>query len=108
MKEMEDKETHMASEPIAAYSENSTYTMPRNRLLSVLSTVSIDDIPMAIKYLVDKLSSARKKEEVDSSIHIWDDYQLSTEVIAMAPARRKNIYGDYKETLSDLLEEKYK
>ena len=34
--------------------------------------------------------------------------ELSAEVIAMAPAHRKNIYGDYKEVLSDLLEEKYR
>lgn len=42
----------------------------------------------------------------DKETHMVSD--LSNEVIAMAPARRKNIYGDYKETLSDLLEEKYK
>lgn len=98
----------MASEPIAAYSENSSYTMPRSRLLSVLSTVSIDDIPMAIKFLVDKLSSVQKKEETESVAHVWDNYQLSAEVIAMSPANRKSIYGDYKEIIADLLEEKYK
>lgn len=104
---MENNDILKASEPIAAYSESSSYTMP-NSLLSMLSTVSIDDIPMAIKYLVDKLSSARKKEQVDSGVHIWDDYQLSAEVVAMAPAQRKSIYGDYKEEYVELLEEKYK
>ena len=38
---------------------------------------------------------------------IWHDYQLSAEVIAMAPAQHKNIYGDYKEELAEQLEEKY-
>ena len=50
---------------------------------------------MAVKYLVDKLAAIRKQETVDASSHVWDDYQLSAEVIAMAPAKRKSIYGDY-------------
>ena len=37
-----------------------------------------------------------------------DDYQLSAEVIAMAPAKRKDIYGDYEADLIDVLEEKYR
>ena len=96
-KPLESDSPSMASEPIAVYTDNSAYTMSRSSLLSMLSKVSIDDIPMAIKYLVDKLSSARKKEETDSIAHVWDNYQLSAEVIAMSPANRKSIYGDYKE-----------
>ena len=107
-KPLESDSPSMASEPIAVYTDNSAYTMSRSSLLSMLSKVSIDDIPMAIKYLVDKLSSARKKEETDSIAHVWDNYQLSAEVIAMSPAKRKSIYGDYKEIIADLLEEKYK
>ena len=101
-------DTHKVSEPITALPESSTYTMSRNSLLSMLSTVRVEDIPMAIKYLVDKLSSARKKEVPDNTAHIWDGYQLSAEVIAMAPDQRKSIYGDYKEEISELLEEKYR
>ena len=37
-----------------------------------------------------------------------DDYQLSAEVIAMVPAKRKSIYGDYDAELVDVLEEKYR
>ena len=63
---------------------------------------------MAIKYLVDKLATIRKQEVVDTSSHVWDNYKLSAEVIAMAPAKRKSIYGDYDVELTDVLEEKYK
>ena len=44
----------------------------------------------------------------DNGVHVWDDYHLSAEVVAMAPAQRKSIYGDYKEKFSELLEEKYR
>ena len=108
MESFDDKELQMVSEPIASYSENSSYTMPRSTLLSMLSTVSVEDIPMAIKYLVDKLSMARKKEKTDSAIHVWDNYQLSAEVIDMAPTQRKNIYGDYKEEIAEILVDKYR
>ena len=39
---------------------------------------------------------------------IWDNYELSAEIIAMAPAKRKSIYGDYDAELTEILEEKYK
>ena len=84
MESIDDKELQMVSEPIASYSENSSYTMPRSTLLSMLSTVSVEDIPMAIKYLVDKLSMARKKEKTDSAIHVWDNYQLSAEWLLLS------------------------
>ena len=41
------------------------------------------------------------------SAHIWDNYQLSAEVVAMAPVKRKAIYGDYDSELTEILEEKY-
>ena len=37
--------------------------------------------------------------------------EISTDalwVIAMAPGQRKSIYGDYKEEIAELLEEKYR
>ena len=90
---MEGKKIDVVNEPVLA--PDTSYTIPRNGLLSMLSSVSIEDIPMAVKYLVDKLAAIRKQETVDASSHVWDDYQLSAEVIAMAPAKRKSIYGDY-------------
>ena len=98
---MEGNKADIVSEPVLA--PDTSYTIPRNGLLSMLSSVSIEDIPMAIKYLVDKLATVRKHEAVDTSSHVWDDYQLSAEVIAMAPAKRKNIYGDYADELIDVL-----
>ena len=98
---MEGNKADIVSEPVLA--PDTSYTIPRNGLLSMLSSVSIEDIPMAIKYLVDKLATVRKYEAVDTSSHVWDDYQLSAEVIAMAPAKRKNIYGDYADELIDVL-----
>ena len=38
----------------------------------------------------------------------WMDYQLSPEILAMAPRDRKPIYGDYKEELATILEEEYR
>ena len=105
-RDMEGNKIDVVNEPVLA--PDASYTIPRNGLLSMLSSVSVDDIPMAIKYLVDKLATIRKQETVDVSSHVWDDYKLSAEVIAMAPAKRKSIYGDYDAELIDVLEEKYK
>ena len=104
---MEDNKSTIVSEPSAAY-DSTSYVMPRSSLISMLSSVGIEDIPMAIRYLVDKLAAAQRKETVDKSAHIWDDYELSAEIIAMAPAKRKSIYGDYDAELTEILEEKYK
>lgn len=86
---MEDNKSTIVSEPSAAY-DSTSYVMPRSSLISMLSSVGIEDIPMAIRYLVDKLAAAQRKETVDKSVHIWDDYELSAEIIAMAPAKRKS------------------
>ena len=102
---MEDNNLTTVSESTAY--ESTSYVMPRNSLISILSTVGIEDIPVAIRYLVDKLAATKKKETVDKSSHIWDNYELSAEIIAMAPAKRKSIYGDYDAELTEILEEKY-
>lgn len=100
----------MVSEPIMTPSlqMDSSFNGSNNNLFSMLSTISIDDIPVAVKYLVDKLATAKKKKATTQSTHTWDNYKLSKEVISMAPAERKEIYGDYKSELTDILEEKYK
>lgn len=51
------------------------------------------------------LSSERK---APTKSHSWDNYELSPEILAIAPKRRYSVYGDYKAELSDLLEEKYR
>lgn len=105
---MEEDKLNIVSEPAVTANNTSSYVMPRSGLISMLSSVGIEDIPMAIRYLVDKLAAAQKKESVDKSAHIWDNYELSAEIIAMAPAKRKNIYGDYDAELVEILEEKYR
>lgn len=103
---MEENKSTIVSEPAAAY-DTTSYVMPRSSLISMLSSVGIEDIPMAIRYLVDKLAAAQRKETADKSAHIWDNYELSAEIIAMAPAKRKSIFGDYEAELTEILEEKY-
>ena len=38
---------------------------------------------------------------------VWTNYKLSPEIETLAPRERKPVYGDYKEQLTSVLEEKY-
>ena len=107
---MEKESPNMVNEPMMTPSlqADSSFDSPNNNLFSMLSSISIDDIPVAVKFLVDKLATAKKKRATSQSTHSWDNYNLSKEVISMAPAERKEIYGNYKSELTDILEEKYK
>ena len=51
------------------------------------------------------LATERKSREAS---HLWDDYELSPEILAMAPEKRQSVYSGYKAELSNILEEKYK
>ena len=51
---------------------------------------------------------AQKLKNKASGNPAWMDYQLSPEILAMAPRDRKPIYGDYKEELATILEEEYR
>ena len=106
---MEQEEYDKVSEPVVApYSDSAGYTIPRGGLLDMLSSIRIEDIPLAVRYLVDKLAGVKKKEDAAVKSHSWDNYQLSEEVISMAPKKRKKVYGDYNTELTLILEEKYK
>ncbi len=105
---MEVKSNNMVNEPSAPYGTSPIYTIPQGGLFNMLSTISIDDIPLAVKYLADKLVRAQAAGDVKQTIHTWDNYQLSDEVRAMAPLERKNVYGNYDEELASILEEKYR
>ena len=48
------------------------------------------------------------EREAQPTSHSWDDYEVSPEILDMAPKRRYSIYGDYEAELSNILEEKYK
>lgn len=47
------------------------------------------------------------KRNVHTTSHSWDNYELSPEILAMAPKTRHDVYGDYKEEMLNILEEKY-
>ena len=94
---------------ILPYGTTPVYTVPnKNGLFTMLSSVSLDDIPVAIKYLVDKLASFQVSSESTPVVHSWDNYELSDEVKAMAPPVRKKVYGNYDDVLQEILEEKYR
>ncbi len=96
------------SEPTIEASGISNYSITGNTLFEMLSAVKTEDIPSAIKYLADKLALANKNTEERDGGHKWDNYQLSPEIIAMAPPERKDIYGDYTTELIKVLEKKYR
>lgn len=56
--------------------------------------------------LIRMAYTSEKKGHTKS--HSWDNYELSPEILAMAPKKRRNVYGDYKSELTELLEEKYR
>ena len=106
---MEDKTKDVVNEPLVPYGSTPVYTVPnKNGLFTMLSSVSLDDIPVAIKYLVDKLASFHVSSESTPAVHSWDNYELSDEVKAMAPPVRKKVYGNYDDVLQEILEEKYR
>ena len=51
---------------------------------------------------------ARRIRTKSATSSAWTDYQLSQEILGMAPRERKPIYGDYKEKLATILEEEYR
>ena len=62
-----------------------------------------------IEAILLKMALDSEREEPTKS-HWWDDYELSPEILAIAPKKRRNVYsdGDYKTQLSNILDEKYK
>ena len=74
-----------------------------------------DDVDLAewmqqqIEAILLKMALDSEREEPTKS-HWWDDYELSPEILAIAPKKRRNVYsdGDYKTQLSNILDEKYK
>lgn len=59
-----------------------------------------------LRQLVAQYARRIKTRTVDNPV--WADYQLSPEILDMAPRERKPIYGDYKEDFATILEEEYK
>ena len=60
-----------------------------------------------VEAILIRMSFAAKKN-VQRKPHSWDNYELSQEMLAMMPKKRRNVFSDYKEELSEILEEKYR
>lgn len=60
-----------------------------------------------IEAILVRMALATERKSLEAS-HLWDDYELSPEILAMAPEKRQSVYSDYKAELSNILEEKYK
>jgi hypothetical protein len=72
-----------------------------------------DDVDIAewmqqqIEAILIRLAFASEKK-VSEKPHFWDNYELSPEMLAILPQKRHNVYGDYKEEVTEILEEKYR
>lgn len=100
---------HIASEPISApYPSPNPFQLSGDKLLSVLESVGIQDIPIAIKYLANRLITSQHHDQATHKKHSWDSYKLSEEVLEMSPKERKDIYGDYKSMMESIMQEEYK
>jgi hypothetical protein len=55
----------------------------------------------------DKNEVRDTNEVKNTSSHVWDNYQLSSEVKSMAPEQRKDIYGDYDDLIASIMEEEH-
>lgn len=60
-----------------------------------------------IEAILTKMALSAEKK-VRATSHSWDNYELSPEILAIAPEKRHGVYEDYKAELTDILEEKYK
>ena len=72
-----------------------------------------DDVDIAewmqqqIEAILIRLAFASENKGSEKPHH-WDNYELSPEILAILPQKRHNIYGDYKEEVTEILEEKYR
>lgn len=60
-----------------------------------------------IEAILIRLAFASEKK-VSEKPHHWDNYELSPEMLSILPQKRHNVYGDYKEEVTEILEEKYR
>ncbi len=92
----------------ATYNGQQLPLWSKERLTSVLTEVSREDIPWAIRFLVDKLVDEKPRNAEATESHVWDSYQLSPEILAMMPPVRQRMAREYKESLTNIVEKKYK
>ena len=100
-----------------------TQALNQTRLKDILSSLDHSQAIWAIKFLEDVLAGKNSKsvttadeteQEVELDVaenkkkHVWWDYPVSPEVMAMIPKKRILISDRYEEELYHALEEKYK
>ena len=102
-----------------------TQALNQTRLKDILSSLDHSQAIWAIKFLEDVLAGKNSKpitlttadeteQEVELDVeenkkkHVWWDYPVSPEVMAMTFKHRKSITDNYKQDLYNALEEKYR
>lgn len=81
--------------------------LQRNGLAEILSSLPLEDMRWAVEYLTGKIKSAYAIPASIEKSRGWQKHQISPEVMAMTFHKRKNVSGNYKEELTNALEEKY-
>ena len=91
-----------------------TISIKVNDILLSKARLNLDnDIEIAewmqqqIEAILIRMAYASEKK-VSEKPHHWDNYELSPEILAIVPKKRHSVYGDYKEEVTEILEEKYK
>lgn len=104
-----EENDHVVNDPITfPLHQDKSHPFGGNQLIHVLENIGIQDIPKAIQFLENRLIVHQKKENlIPTQKHSWDTYELSQEILNMAPQVRKDIYGDYKTMMQNILTEKY-
>lgn len=100
-----------------------TQALNQTRLKDILSSLDHSQAIWAIKFLESVLAGKNGKpvtnadeteQEVELDVeenkkkHVWWDYPVSPEVMAMTFNHRKSITDNYKKDLYNALEEKYR
>jgi len=88
-----------------------TLVSSKNHLASILSSLSIEDKAWAIKFLADNMLTHEQKassKALTNSMPQWWNRTVSPEVLSMTMRNRKHVSTNYKDELTEILEEKYK
>lgn len=88
-----------------------TLVSSKSYLASILSSLSIEDKAWAIKFLADNMLTHGQKapnKAHTSPMPQWWDRTVSPEVLSMTMRDRKHVSTNYKDDLTEILEEKYK
>jgi len=83
-------------------------TLLNKAMLNLDDDVEIADwMQQQIEAILIRMAFA-SENKAHTTPHSWDNYELSPEILAIAPQRRRSVYGDYKAEVTELLEQKYR